>query len=328
MSAPKPQRSPSTNAKEVMAIAGSWIVRRDHSEWNAQDRFELDAWLAESPSHMIAYLRLEDIWQRANRLKALKHPQRGGLAMLQQWVLRPLIARMAAIFVVASLVAVGGRYYLSAPAETTYATSAGGHKILTLADGSKIELNTDTIIRVSRTGQQQSVRLEKGETFFQIKHDPARSFVVLAGDHRITDIGTEFLVRSEPNRLEVALVEGRVRFDTPDGQTQSPILLTSGVALVVANNLITTMKKAPSELSSELAWRHGMLVFDKVPLGQVAAEFNRYGGKQIVIADVSIAKIPVSATFPTNGVDGFVELAKAMLGLRVNQHDQEIDISR
>ncbi len=328
MSEENPQRSPSTNVEEVMANAGNWIARRDHSEWSAQDQSELNAWLAKSPSHMISFLRLDDIWQRANRLKALKHPKRGGLAMLQQWVLRPLIARIAAIFVVAGLVAVGGKYYFSAPSETTYATSAGGHKILTLADGSKIELNTDTIIRVSRTGQQELVRLEKGETFFQIKHDPARSFVVLAGEHRITDIGTEFLVRFEPNRLEVALVEGRVQFDTPDGRTQSPILLTSGVALVVANNLITTMKKAPSELSSELAWRHGMLVFDKVPLGQVAAEFNRYGGKQIVIADVSIAKITVSATFPTNGVEGFVELAKAMLGLRVNQHDQEFDISR
>ena len=67
MSEENPQRSPSTNAEEVMAIAGNWIARRDHSEWSAQDQSELNAWLAKSPSHMISFLRLDDIWQRANR---------------------------------------------------------------------------------------------------------------------------------------------------------------------------------------------------------------------------------------------------------------------
>lgn len=322
------QRAPSTDTEQVMAIAGNWIARRDHSDWSARDQAELDAWLTESPSHQIAFLRLDDVWQRANRLKALQHPRRSGLAVVQQWIVRPLVMRIAAVLVVAGLVTAGGSHYFAVSDETTYATSAGEHKIVALGDGSKVELNTNTLIRMSRTDKQRVVRLVRGEVFFQIRHDPSRSFVVLAGDHRITDIGTEFLVRSEPNRLEVALVEGRAQFDAPDGRMQSPILLTSGVALVVSNNLITTIKKAPVEQAHELAWRRGMLVFDKEPLGQVAEEFNRYGGKKIVVTEASIAKIPVSGTFPTNGVDGFVELAKAMLGLKVEQRGQRVELSR
>jgi transmembrane sensor len=322
------QRRWSTNADEVQILAGAWIAKRDHSDWSAKDQNDLDAWLAESPAHMIAFLRLSDIWQRANRLRALGHQTGGGSALLRQQGFKTFVARFAAALAIVVLAVVGFARYLTVSQETTYMTPIGGHKIIALGDGSHIELNTDTVLDVRNSDRKQTVRLDKGEAYFQIKHNPTRNFVVLAGDHRIIDLGTKFLVRSEPNRLEVALVEGQVRFDARGRGVQSPILLTSGDVLVVSRNLITTSKKRSQALAGELGWRRGMLVFDNISLSQAVAEFNRYSSEKLVVADRAAAEVPVSATFPTNGVGDFVQLAQAVLGLRVEHRNGEIIISR
>jgi len=318
------QRPWSTNAEAVQARAGEWIARRDHSDWNAQNQSELDAWLAESPAHMIAFLRLSDIWQRANRLRALGGSARDEIARLR---FGNFAGRVAAGLTVIVLAAMVTAYYFTVPQETIYATPVGGHRAIALNDGSHIELNTDTILRVRDSKRKQIVELEKGEAYFQIRHDPSRNFMVLVGNHVITDIGTKFLVRSEPNRLEVALTEGRAQFDTHEGPSRS-VLLTPGEVLVMSGGLIKTTRKSNQTMAEELGWRRGMLVFDNIPLGDAVAEFNRYSAKKLVVADEAAAKIPVSATFPTNGVGDFVQLAQAVLGLRIEHRNDEIVISR
>ena len=60
----------------------------------------------------------------------------------------------------------------------TYATAVGGHKTLTLGDGSEVELNTDTIVRMPKVAGQRQVILDKGEAYFQIKHDAENPFIV------------------------------------------------------------------------------------------------------------------------------------------------------
>lgn len=317
----------SPNADEVHAQAGAWIARRDEVSWSDSDQAELDAWLAQSTANMVAFVRLDDMWQRADRLRALTPPAKTAVKPSQPTVSRSFAFKALAAAIVLS---VGGAvfFYPSHPAETVYATPVGGHKLLKLADGSSIDLNTDTSLRLSTTGKRITVKLDKGEAFFHIKHDPRRLFVVLAGRHRVTDLGTEFLVRSEPNHLEVALIAGSARLDAPDGRMQTPILMTPGDELTVANNLISTTKKSSRRLAEELGWRRGMLVFENAPLGDVVAEFNRYGTHKIVVADRATARISLSASFPTDGADGFLELAKAMLNLKIEQRGDETVISR
>ncbi len=92
----------------------------------------------------------------------------------------------------------------------------------------------------------------------------------------------------------------------------------------MSGGLIKTTRKSTQTMAEELGWRRGMLVFDNIPLGDAVAEFNRYSAKKLVVADEAAAKIPVSATFPTNGVGDFVQLAQAVLGLRIEHRNGEI----
>src|SRR6185437_2204115 len=160
-------------------------------------------WLAQSPAHEIAFLRLEEAWGRSERLSALPRstPERLPRAA-------PLLLRIAAALVIAAAIGGFAATQLVHSPERVFSTPVGGHESITFADGSKVELNTNTVLRARMTTEQRIVYLEKGEAFFQIRHDAAHPFVVMVGDRRITDLGTQFVVRREPSRLKVAVVQG------------------------------------------------------------------------------------------------------------------------
>lgn len=93
----------------------------------------------------------------------------------------------------------------------------GAEYFLTLADGSKIWLNSETVIRypVNFAGKKREIYLE-GEAFFKVAKDPERPFVVHAAETKVEVLGTEFNVRNYSDELEVAttLVNGSVRLTT------------------------------------------------------------------------------------------------------------------
>jgi transmembrane sensor len=80
-------------------------------------------------------------------------------------------------------------------------------------------------------------------------------------------------------------------------------------------------------LQTQLGWRRGILVFHHAALAQVAAEYNRYNDRQIVIADPDVSKLTISATLPTNDVGGFARMAQNFLGLHVQSDADKIVIT-
>ena len=63
---------------------------------------------------------------------------------------------------------VGGYWvYTSLPEGLAYATSVGGHETIVLSDGSRIELNTDTAIRVGEDASGRKIWLEKAKPIFR-----------------------------------------------------------------------------------------------------------------------------------------------------------------
>ncbi len=213
--------------------------------------------------------------------------------------------------------------------ESVYATAVGDHELITLADGSRIDLNTNSELRIQRDANQRVVRLTKGEAFFEIQHNPVRPFVVLVAGHRVTDIGTKFLVREQQGRVKVAVVEGSARLESNDvGTTQNETVLLPGDVALATTSSVTMTRKPVDTLRTELSWRHGILMFHHATLAEVAAEYNRYNQQQIVIGDASLSELTISAQLPTNDVNAFARMAKNFLGLRVQNKGDEIVISR
>jgi transmembrane sensor len=215
------------------------------------------------------------------------------------------------------------------PTEKTFATEVGGRKTLELPDGSRIELNTGTVLRLANDGAQRKVWLDKGEAFFDIKHDASRPFVVITAGHRITDLGTKFVVREAADSLEVTLVEGRARFESADTAIKPQLaFLSPGDVVVATATSMDVTRKSQKDLSAELGWRRGVLVFQHTTLAEAAAEFNRYNTQRLVIGDEKTASLQINGTFKNDDAASFAGTARAVFGLKVEKHGDEIVLSQ
>jgi transmembrane sensor len=238
------------------------------------------------------------------------------------------VLKIAAAVVVTAAVSVGGSLLALHQENQTFATTIGGREALSLVDGSKIELNTDTVLRMAEGSSQRKVWLDKGEAYFDIKHDAAHPFVVMVGSHRITDLGTKFIVRQDGDRVEVKLLEGSARLDANDGaRSQTAVLKPGDVAIATADAMSVT-KKPLKELANELGWRRGVLMFDHTTLAEAVVEFNRYNRQKIVIADPQIARLEIGGTFPSDDVKLFGRAAHIALGLHVEERNNTVIISQ
>ncbi len=324
MSEPTPQTR-AAGADEIRARAADWLARRVSENWSRQDQAELDAWMAETPAHRVAFLRVSAAWSHTYRLSILQPQTREVQTQPARRNRFVPLGIAAAALLVAGL---GGAHYMRAPADRVYATPVGGHETIAFADGTKVELDTDTLIRARMTTASRTIWLEKGEAYFTVKHDPAHPFAVVAGEHRITDLGTKFFVRRDPSRLEVALLEGRIRFGENSAHSQSQTLVPGQVATATSSTMFVTRQSA-KQLSRELSWRRGVLVFEKTPLADAASEINRYNrGPKLVIADPAAAGITIDGAFPVDDPRVFLEAAQTLFGLKVNRRGDQIVISR
>jgi len=318
-----------SEAEAIRVRAADWLMeRRVSQDWSADDQAALDAWLAESPLHLLAYWRLDAAWSRTDRLVALRGSSASDGDEIKRRS-RPAIIAAVAAFAIFALLAVAGAQYLLRPTATIYATSVGGHKTIALSDGSRVELNTDSVLRVSTSADRRTVILDKGEAYFEIKHNAAHPFTAIVGNHRVTDIGTKFLVRHDGHNMEVSVVEGSVSFGEADARMQTqPLLLTSGDSVIATASSMVVTKKTPQKLANELSWRSGVLVFKYTTLAEAVAEFNRYNREKLIVADSAVAHLTVVGTFPTNGVSEFTDAAQAIFGLRIEKRGNDVVISR
>lgn len=316
-------------ARDHQAIkdqAADWLWRQQASEWRQEDQAMLDAWLAESRYHLAAYWRLKAAWGRTERLAALKPGRMQPAKAARHNRFWSALRVSAAACVVVGLLLTGAyRWTLH---EEAYATAIGQRATISLADGSQVQLNTDSAISVRVGMWGRSVKLKKGEAFFKIRHDATRPFTVLAAGHRVIDLGTEFAVRTFDDRLEVTLVEGRARLEavSPHIQHHATDLIPGEVAVATANSM--SVAKVPTRtLANALAWRQGKVIFSHVTLAEAAAEFNRYNGTKLII-EPEIADLKISGTFDAGSIGPFTTMAKLAFGLRIQKREHEIIVSR
>jgi len=313
------------SASDVEIQAADWLQRRHVWTWSAEDQTKLEAWFAENIAHRVAYVRLEAAWQRAETLADMRPVARRTSGPAPRYV---LFRSIAAALLVLALTATAIYMVSPSPHEQTFATAIGGRETVILADDSRIELNTDTIVRADMGLARRSVSLDKGEAYFQIKHDAEHPFVVKAGNYRVTDLGTKFVVRRDSDRIEVTLVEGSARVDAPEGSGRKSVTLSPGQMAVATANDLTVSSRLPQTLASDLGWRRGMLIFQHTTLAEAANAFNRYNRRKLIIGDPIVARLTINGTFRINDADAFTRLIREVFRLRVKSTDGNTTISK
>ncbi len=318
---------PESRTNQIEEAAGRWLELHDFGGLTAEAQASFESWLSVSLAHRAAYVRLRSAWERTERLAALREPMRP--AAMARRLLRPRLFRHVAILGIMSAVLGAVTLHFSNTDETRYQTAIGDREIITLADGSHVELNTDTILRAAVSANRRLVYLDQGEAYFDIKHDASHPFVVRSAHYQITDLGTEFVVRKQAKRFEVALVSGRARLDTTDalGTTQSTIFTPGDVAIADTKSVAIT-KKVERAIAAKLGWRRGVLVFDNTTLADAVSEINRYNREQIIVSDPSIARLTLVGTFPANDLELVLAAATDVYGLHASRSGDKILLHR
>ncbi len=309
--------------------AALWAARLDGSVLSAADRIALDAWLVVNPVHrtlLSHYCQFSaDLEQQMPLLEGIKELSAGiritpETAQPPPWLRWPMMAGVA----LTAAAAVALAFWLARP-QTQFeniATLAAQRQELTLADGTRVELNARTSLQVAIDGNTRRVRLASGEAFFAVQKDSARPFVVEtpAGSVRVT--GTKFDVRTEiASSLEVTVIEGAVQARPGDagGRPATPIPLTAGDKLSAGPGGVSVQALPASALDDALAWREGQIVFADTPLREALARFARYHGRGITVT-TEAAELRVGARYSLDDLDGFFTALEEVLPVKVTRN--------
>jgi transmembrane sensor len=313
------------SADQTDVLAASWLSREDRG-LAPQEQLALDAWLADSSLNRVAYLRLKSVWMRADRLAVLKSPLPQAVPRAARFMCRPALAAIAAALTV--LLATGGYLTWRLQAEKSFATGIGAIQQVQLADGTRMELNTNTRVHTDVTAARRAVTLDSGEAYFDVVHDARRPFVVYAGNRRITDLGTKFSVFRDGDDVRVLVREGQVRVDMLDkAAVSAPVVAQAGHAVITKGGETLLLAKPDHDIANALSWRSGMLVFSQQTLAEAAEQFNRYNAKQIYV-EGDARKIRIGGSFKADNVDVFALLLRRGFGLSVNDQGGRIVVSR
>ncbi len=313
---------------EDAAIA--WLGERDDGFSPARER-EFARWLRADPRHAAAVARLEQTLGLLGEMPAFRAELNTAFdrtAPVVPFSSAPGVdapARTARRWsrllawgtVAAALVlgAIAGWRTLGHPAEIRYGTTVAGYERARLDDGSTLELNAATAVKVQFTADARRVQLEAGEAHFAVAHDTARPFIVSAGGIAVRAVGTAFNVRyASDGGVEVIVTEGKVAVGGVERVDPNAL---SGAVFLSAGQRIFLPKHAPlpaveqvdpAALRAALAWQSLLANFAEAPLADVVARFNARSRVQLVLADPTLADRPIGGTFALDESEAFVRL--------------------
>jgi transmembrane sensor len=297
----------------VLEAAGDWLMRLHDAPHDSGQRAACAAWCAQHPDHARA-------WQRAQRLQDLfrRVPPALALPVLGR---SPDARRRAAIkrigLWLAALPAGGLGWELLAPTPTgtTVRTAVGERRLLSLPDGSRVHLDTDTRLGIRFDAHERGLQLTHGRIRVDSGADsqvPARPLQVHTPHGTVQALGTRFDVQLHDDRTALALLEGTLEIRTGKAAAWRLQAGEQGWFNADGGHAVRPLD------DTDTAWPGGMLIADRRPLGALLAELGRYR-RGLLRCDPEVAGIPVSGAFPVDDSDRTLALIEAAYPVRVQR---------
>lgn len=259
-----------------------WQVLLHSGQASATDRVRYRRWCQLSPAHAEAAHEAETLWQDLGHTQA---------AQAFEAAPAPRSKRHWATGIAASLVLLVAGYssWQQVPVWLAdYHTGMGERQSVTLADGSRVLLNSASALNVAFSANERRVTLQAGEALFETTDDP-RPFVVETAGEAVQGSAATFSVRR-------------------DGH----VVLAKGAARLGDRNLAIAV-----DASAQTAWQRGKLIFNGKPLGQVLAELERYQHGRILLSDPTLSALEVSGVFDLNEPQALLRTLEQRYGLKV-----------
>jgi transmembrane sensor len=368
---------------QICEEACDWFIECRAGDLDNAARAEFDRWLRKSPEHQGAYLEIAAIWNEGpsldpsnrwdldelivqaaedpaniiawERTRSASHtpqpvPNRTETNERTTAASFPGRRRLFAIAASVLLATVAlATYRLTTSG--VYATALGEQRSLPLSDGSTVELNSLSKIRVGFSEHRRTVDLLQGQALFHVAKDATRPFIVRIGQTRVRAVGTQFDVYRKPDGTIVTVVEGRVAIlndghlagpkhegerglrDPAPGTEVADFAQQDGegaIFLAAGEQITVSPKRASRTVHPNLAgatsWTQRQLVFDSASLADVAEEFNRYNERKLVIDPSALETLHVSGVFSSTDPASLIRFLQDRPSLRVTETPTQIRV--
>ena len=340
--------------------AADWFVTNQSGESAGRVRRGFMTWLRISPVHVEEYLRTAAVAQDLGRavddsrysidaLVADAREERSTLATIggvgwepppapQASWLRFGYPAAAGALCTAALVAIVGWWFVSRTPATTpllLATTHGERHTWTIADGSTVQLNSDSSLQVRFSGTERVVEMERGQAYFHVAKEPGRHFRVVVAGADVVAVGTEFDVRRHDEVSVVTVVEGHVavylgpprKDDLSAVRATLPVHVYGGHQISVRGSVAAGPVIA-ADLRQAEAWRTGHIVFEQRSLAEIAEEFNHYAPIPIEIGDPTLRELQVSGAFDARDTESFLAFLSSSDDVRIERSPTRILVTR
>jgi transmembrane sensor len=306
----------------VRAEAAVWLSRLHSDARTEQTEKAFRRWLAASAAHRAAFEQMSGVWECTENLARLPSPEVSRAREFGR-ALRRGLAASAVTLALCALLTLGASYLIRWRADSSsevFVTAVGERRPVALADGTRLELNTDSRVKVSYGRRIRRVTLEKGQARFEVVRNPARPFVVRVGEEQVVALGTAFDVRCVDGRISIVLAEGGVAV-LPAGDSytaaNSPAALTLHPGERLDFESPGFAVKSTIRLDREEAWMKGRVVFEATRLGVAIAEINRYASRRLELVNPALGDLLISGTFSVDDPNAFARAVAQMFSLQV-----------
>ena len=308
------------------------ILRHLAGALTEEEERELNTWRQASPDNdglYIAHQKLWHVtvpenppldadldaeWDRLRRRLRLDAPPKARILPLRR------VWTYAAAAVV--LILAGTLWFTLAqttPQTISVATVNAETKAVTLADGSTARLNSGTTLLYPSAFAEGERRVQlQGEALFEVV-EGAAPFVVGSENAEVRVLGTVFNVWARGEETRVAVREGRVALEAPDGSAQR-VEVTANQAAVRRGDQAPEVL-GPAYADDALGWLDGRIVFERTPLAEVIAELTRRYDQPIQLRAANLAAETISGTFSDKPLDAV--LASVCLSLECRFVEEE-----
>jgi transmembrane sensor len=251
--------------EQIEREASQWLARLNADDVSSSDRLRFEEWRNSHPLHARSYDELEKTWNEFTAAGPLVRAVSFGHSMNAAAVPRSFRWRWAvAAAVVVALAAFLYRYYgysTERPLDQVLQTAIGEHATISLSDGSTLELNSNSLARVSYSRRARLIHLDRGEGYFKVMHEATRPFWVAGGGSWVRAVGTEFDVYLRPNDVRVTVSQGAVRVGTSQTNlAATPVSAGQQVDLGTSSAVLRAL--SAKDLIRSVAWRNGSLYFE------------------------------------------------------------------
>ena len=324
--------------EKVHNEAGDWIAKFD-SGLSVAEQAEFQRWVCESQMHYDVFMSMAQVWDGMDDLSRLSDLFPEETLDSKSHLFKPVAVAaslLLAAVVGAFFVINGGKLNQDIELVNRYETSIGEHSTVNLTDGSKLVLNTNTLVLVDYIDEYRLITLERGEINIDVAHDEERPLSVKAGDRVVQAVGTAFNIELyDNNRFELIVTDGKVRVDDrthfetlleqqrlaqvnatrlesrnkrgPGAKAdETTVFVSQGEKMVVGEDVAQPSKIEEQEIAVNLSWREGNLVFDGQPLGEAIKEIERYTAIEFQFEHEDIKDVRIAGLFKAGDVSGLL----------------------